>query len=190
MSSLPAAFTPVLRRLTTLQPGLAFGAGLVLVGFGGALWRFVSVASGLVIGGWCGWQLGLAIGEPVMCYVAAAALGIGVAWLFNLVERMAIAGMGGAVAVQLCQWGWPLVERGAPTNTVLLGAAVVGMVVGALLHQRAIRTLTALAGGALVAYGLGYPGNPWIIAGLGVFGGWFQGRRGGKPARRARREEE
>lgn len=191
-SALPAAFGPVARRLTTLQPGLAFGVGLVLVGFGARLWRFVAVGSGLAIGGWCGWTLGAALGTPALSWVAAIALALGVAWLFNLVERMAIAGMGGAVAVELCRWVWPLVERGQPANAVLVGAAVIGMVTMALLHQRAIRALTALAGGALVAWGLGYAGNPWIIGGLGVLGAWYQGRggapRGGEKKRR--REEE
>jgi len=180
---LPAAAQTVLARITTLTPGAALVLGGIVLISGAAVWRFVQIGAGLAIGGALGWQLGVALHSTQIGWVAAGAGGIGLAVVCYLVERAAVAGMGATLAVSLADWLWPYVQHTPATWQVEAVASLVGFVIAALLHTRAIQALTALAGAAMIAWAVGFPGNPWLIGGLGAAGVAIQrgalGRVGG-----------
>lgn len=184
-SWLPDVLQPVFTRVTTLSPGVALAAGAAAILFGGAAWRAVKIGAALALGVWAGFAARPAIGSDALAIVLAIGVGVGLAVLFHLVEIAAFAAIGGAVGQQLAGWGWPLLHQGATTDLVLLVGGLVGAVVAVAARARAIQVLSALAGGALVAWALGFPGHPLLILGLAAFGVWFQ-RRGGGKARRAK----
>lgn len=179
MDGLPDDIGKLLDQLHPLQPGVALAVGVLLLGWGGSLWRFTQVSSGLLVGGAVGWSIGLATGNPLAGLVAAAVLGVACAILFYLVERTAVAGLGGVAGVVAMQVGWPLANHGAEASWLLQGGAgLVGMALAGLLHERAVQTVTAIAGAALVALAVGEPAHPWIVGTLAVLGAVFQYTRG------------
>jgi len=185
----------LLQRVPVLAPGAAAALGVLLLGWGARLWRISTIIVGLGLGAALGLRIGVAVGDTTVGYVAAGALAIGLCVAFYMVERLAFAGLGAAGAVALLGVVWPMLRHGDPSLPVELGVGAVGLLLGGLLHQRAVQVATALAGAGLVAWALGREGNIYIVLPLAVLGALVQfgvlGGGGGSaaPARKGKKKE-
>lgn len=170
--------------------------GVAALGWGGAVWRWVRVASGLFLGAFVGAQVGVLAHDARVGLVAGAVLAIGSAILFYIVERAAVAALGSAVAVLVAQVAWPLVQHGQGVTAVGQGVAgLVGLVLGAFLHQPVIKAVTALFGAFLTCQALGFGDRLQVVLGLAAAGWAWQmwgGSRGGgpSPGRKAKKKKD
>ncbi len=185
---MPLPLAPVADLLGPLKgvagpvlPGVYLVLGICSLGWGAGVWRWVRIASGIFFGVALGVQLGVAMKDPQMGLFAGAVFAVGAAVVFYLVERAAIAVLGGAVAGLLASVIWPLAQHGqAATPVVLGGAGLVGTLLGAFLHQPAIKGVTAMFGAFLVTQAFGYGDRAEVILGLGAAGwAWQMWGKGG-----------
>jgi len=165
--------------------------GIAALGWGGSVWRWVRVASGLFLGAWAGTQVGVWAHDARVGLVAGAVLAIGSAILFYIVERAAVAALGSAVAVLVAQVAWPLAQHGQAATALVQGVAgLVGLVLGAFLHQPVIKAVTAIFGAFLICQALGFGERLQVVLGLAAVGwAWqvFGGSRGGGSASAGRK---
>lgn len=176
-------FTELADRVPVLIPGVGLAIGVALLGWGGTLWRFTQIVAGLGLGALLGFELGEFLHNEQVGWGAAITLGLGFAVGFYLIERAAFAGLGALATVAAVGLAWPLVQHAEPSMQVRGIAAAVGLLLGALLHARALQLTTAIVGAALVAWAFKQEGNALIIgplAGLGAAWQFGVGRGGGK----------
>ncbi len=188
-------FGPLEPAARPLLPGVYLVLGIAALGWGGGVWRWVRVASGLFLGAWAGTQVGVMAHDARVGLVAGAVLAIGAAVLFYIVERTAVAALGSAVAVLVVQVAWPLAQDGHAATTLVQGVAgLVGLVLGAFLHQPVIKAVTAIFGAFLVCQALGFGDRLQVVLGLAAVGWawqmWGGGPRVGPgPAKKAKKKK-
>lgn len=188
-------FGPYKTTAQPLLPGVYLVLGVAALGWGASIWRWVRIASGLFLGVWAGFQLGVQLHDPQLGLLAAAVLALATAALFYMMERIAVAVLGGAVAVLAIDVIWPLVHGGQAATSLVEGlAGLGGTLLSGLLHQPAIKGVTAMFGAFLIAQALGFGQNALAVLIVGAAGWAWQmagGRGGGgarKPARAGKRE--
>lgn len=145
-------------------------AGLVLAFAGAKLYEVAVVLPGLLLGVTLGVGAGQLFGLAPLPTLLAAAIAGGVGGILaKMFERGAlrlvgfVAGLAGLqlavvyLAAQPAWWAWLLVAG--------LGALLMPYV-----WKLVLAPVTGLLGAALVADAAGFPGNPWLVLGVGVVG--------------------
>lgn len=188
-------FGPYSSTARPLLPGVYLVLGVAALGWGAGIWRWVRIASGLFLGVWAGVMLGAQLHDAQLGLLAAGVLALATAAMFYMMERIAVAVLGGAVAVLAIDVVWPLVHAGQAATSLVEGlAGLGGTLLSGFLHQPAIKAVTAMFGAFLVAQALGFAHNALAVLIVGLAGWVWQmvgGRGGGgarKPARAGKRE--
>lgn len=194
LAQLASLFGPLEPAARPLLPGVYLVLGIASLGWGASVWRWVRVASGLLLGVWAGTEIGVVAHDARVGLVAGVVLAVGAAVLFYMVERAAVAALGGAVAVLVMQVAWPLLHPGQSATTLVGGiAALVGTLLGAFLHQPVIKAVTALFGAFLILQALGFGDRLVVVLALAGCGWawqmWGGGSRGGGPGKVRKRKE-
>lgn len=198
LAHLATLFGPLEPTVRPLLPGVYLVLGVASLLWGASVWRSVRVASGVLLGIWVGMEVGGLTHDARVGLVAATVLAIGAGVVFYLVERVAVAALGGAVAVLVIQVAWPLVHPGQVATTTIQGvSALVGTLLGAFLHQPVIKAVTAIFGAFLITQAVGYGEKLPIVLGLAACGWAWQmwgrmpvggGSGGARPAKKKGRE--
>lgn len=183
-------FGPYAGQVRPLLPGATLVLGVAALGWGAGVWRWVRIASGVLIGVAAGAMLGSYVHDQRVGAISAAVLAVGLAIVFYLVERIAVAILGGGVALMFADVAWPMLSAGKAATPLVTGvAALLGAALSGFVHQPAIKAVTAMFGAFLVANSLGFGSKTVVIIGLGAAGWAWQmwggfggnaGRAGGK----------
>lgn len=187
---MPLPSVPTVPSLQALLEGtplagrsLGLVAGVLLLGWGGRLYRLVVLLPGLLGGVWLAASvrplLGMTNGGAVILGAVLAGLG---ALACHLVEGVAVRLVGAAIGVGVTVWVWPLFgQAGLPWYAPLVGGGLLALVFPRVWKLATV-PLTALFGAQLVAWGVGHPTSAPLILGLTAVGTVAQvwlGRRGG-----------
>ncbi len=191
LAQIAALFGPYAEQVKPLLPGATMVLGVASLGWGASVWRWVRVASGLLVGVIGGAAVGAQVHDARVGLIAAGIMAIGVAVAFYLTERLAVGTLGAGVAVLLAEVSWPLTHGGAPATSMVEGvAALLGGTLAAFVHQSVIKGVTAMFGALLLLRAVGYGDKLQHVLILGALGWAFQmwGGRGGSaaPVKRAR----
>lgn len=185
---MPAPALPTIPSLQELMdttplagraPGLLLG--IVLLGWGGRLYRFFVLLPGLAAGVWIA-----ATARPLLGMSGQGALILGAvlagagALACHFVEGVAVRLMGAVLGAGMSAWLWPVLSRASLPWYLPLAAGALLALVFPRIYRAALVPITALFGAQLVAWGLGHPTSAPIILGLAVLGSaaqWWLGRK-------------
>lgn len=187
-------FGPLKATVQPVLPGIYLVLGVASLGWGASVWRWVRLTSGLFLGVAAGIQIGVLVHDTRVGLLAACVLALAMAALFYMAERVAVALLGGAVAVLAIDVIWPLVHEGQAATPLVKGlAGLGGTLLSGVLHQPAIKAVTAMFGAFLIAQAVGMGDKPVGILGVGVLGWAWQmfghaPRGGGPPARSGKKQ--
>lgn len=174
-----ALWAPVLPRLAVAL------VGALLCVDGARVYRLAVGLAAFGTGAVCAAALGRALEiDPLTVGLVALGAGLVATLLARVVEKLTLAVAGALVGGLLV---------GSVETTLLLElpwwAAPVGALLGAgmlpLLFRRVLTVITPVVGGVLLAWGVGMPGELWVIAVASVVGLAMQWKR-----RQSRRAEE
>jgi hypothetical protein len=161
-----------------LARGVAGAAGLLLLGFGGRLYR-VALLLGAFAAGAAGSLLLLGAArdaaqlpvEPVHSLIAALVGGVVLAAIAAAVHRLALLALGALAGLVLAS---SLASLLSVAWWVPLAAAAVGAVAFLLLEKALLRVVTALVGAWVLAWALGRPDAAWLVVPAWLVGAVFQ----------------
>ncbi len=165
--------------------GPALVGGILLLGFGGKLYRAAVLLPGILAGVYAGvWlhgalHLGLTGG-----LLAIGLLALGGAIVCHLVESIALPTAGAVLFAGAAWWAWPFLAGAPPFWAPLVGAAV-GAICFRYMFDRLLKPATAVAGAFTLAWATGQLGEPAVVGGLAVVGTIVQvvlDRGSGNPA--------
>lgn len=187
-------FGPLKATVQPVLPGIYLVLGVASLGWGASVWRWVRLTSGLFLGVAAGIQIGVLVHDTRVGLLAACVLALATAALFYMAERVAVALLGGAVAVLAIDVIWPLVHEGQAATPLVKGlAGLGGTLLSGVLHQPAIKAVTAMFGAFLIAQAVGMGDKPVGILGVGVLGWAWQmfghAPRGGSPPARSGKKQ-
>ena len=187
-------FGPLKATVQPVLPGIYLVLGVASLGWGASVWRWVRLTSGLFLGVAAGIQIGVLVHDTRVGLLAACVLALAMAALFYMAERVAVALLGGAVAVLAIDVIWPLVHEGQAATPLVKGlAGLGGTLLSGVLHQPAIKAVTAMFGAFLIAQAVGMGDKPVGILGVGVLGWAWQmfghAPRGGDPPARSGKKQ-
>ncbi|MSP56638.1 MAG: hypothetical protein EXR69_13715 [Myxococcales bacterium] len=175
VAQVAALFGPYAGQVRPLLPGATLVLGVAALGWGASVWRWVRIASGLVIGVGTGAMLGSTLHDARVGAIAALVLAVGLAIIFYLVERVAVAILGGGVALAFAGVVWPLLNGGQEATPLVTGvAALLASALSGFVHQPVIKVVTAMFGAFLIAGSVGLEGNTLGVLGLGAAGWAWQ----------------
>lgn len=183
--------TPVLPTIPSLQelmastplagraPGLLLG--ILLMGWGGRLYRLFVLLPGLAAGVWIAATVRPMLGISLNGSLAmGAVLALGGALVCHFVETFAVRLTGAVLGAGISAWLWPVFSHASLPWYLPLAAGALLALVFPRIYRVALVPITALFGAQLVAWGLGHPTSAPLILGLtvaGSLGQWWIGKK-------------